>query len=117
MTVKEKIKELNSDFQKCYWDKRHDFFSYMAPEMIEAIKTFMISIVPEGHELSYTINPIIGILNDQAAYSKEGNKDTLQYFKTKDHHLNFIKGNVSEACWRFNHALWNFNERMLNEVI
>lgn len=120
MTVEEKIRQLNSEFQKLYWDDRHDFFSYLIPEKLGIIREFITSVVQVGNELYNNIETdSLLILDNQISDSISGNKDHLDRFKEnlKDSYLHNIKKNTSELLWRFRYALWNFKESMLHQVI
>lgn len=117
MTVLLKIRLLNSEFQKSYYDGDIDFFNFTAPEMIRNIIEFMASVVPEEHPLRKTIEPHLGLLHEQIEPLKEIDRKSNPDDSVKDNYINYAKNNVSKGCWRIAHAIWRYDARMLDQVI
>ena len=53
MTVREKIFNINADFQKSYYDVDLGFFNRVIPEKLKAIKEFMYYVIDEQHQLRH----------------------------------------------------------------
>ena len=117
MTVKDKIFKLNKQFQISYYDTRHDFFSYVAPDMINQIKTFLTTTINEQHPLRNRVSNHIELLDEQLEDLKEISENKSANEWVKDKFLNGVKRNVTEVLWGFRHQIWNFDENILNQVI
>lgn len=117
MTVKDKIFELNKQFQISYYDTRADFFSYVAPDMINQIKAFLKTTINEQHPLRNSLSKHIKLLDEQIEDLKALSENTSANEWVKDKWLNGFKRNVTEVLWGFRHECWNFDENILNQVI
>jgi len=114
MTVKEKIKELNTTFQKSYYDQSLSYFSHDAPAMIEEMLV-LINTIADKYEMQLTLKDTIKLLQDQINDLKSVTIEKTD--DAKDAWLIPVKKNVSGALWRFHRKLWNFRESILNEEI
>lgn len=114
MTVKEKIRQLNTGFQKSYYDQSISYFSHDAPAMIQEMLA-LINTIADKYELQLTLKDQIKLLQDQINDLK-----SITIEKTddvKDAWLIPVKKNVSGALWSFHRKLWNFRESILSEEI
>ena len=117
MTVKEKILNLNTDFQKSYYDIDLGFFNRTMPEKLTTIKDFMLTVINDQHPLSHTIEKHVDIIDYEIKEFKDiANKATTDY-ATKDNYLNAAKQNISQALWRFHDDISRSDSRMLEQIL
>jgi hypothetical protein len=117
MTVLEKIRALNTAFQKSYYDEDLGFFSHVAPGMLQEMGNLICSIIPQEHDLRLTINPHLELVDYEIANMKEVSTKNITNESVKDNYLISAKRNASQACWRFRDALWRYNAKILEQVV
>jgi len=117
MTIREKIFELNRQFQISYYDIRIDFFSYVAPSMFNEMKDFINSIIPKGHPLEFAKEKHIELIDHELKEMNAISEKINANYATKDNYLNAAKQNISQALWRVHDDIWRFDERILQQTI
>jgi hypothetical protein len=117
MTVKEKIFELNADFQKAYYDKDLGFFDRTIPEKLKAIKEFITLVIDEQHSLWLTIQEHLEFIDYELENCKTIAKMSKPLNRVKDNFIIASKRNVSTSLWGFEASLWRYNEKLLNQTL
>jgi hypothetical protein len=117
MTVKQTIVDLNTKFQKSYYDEDLGFFESLIPQMVEEIESFIDSFSERHTQLKYSLEKVKNIL-------KEITNDRNRLLDlpaptppTKDCYLNTMKRNASSALWEMHDIIFHSNPRLLQDVL
>jgi hypothetical protein len=117
MTVAERIIELNTQFQKSYYDTDAGFFKYIVPKMLDDIKAFAVKLIEKHQNLESILKDGMYQLErqyeDLAELSGIPNPSPL----AKDKYLNSMKKGVSDILWEFQHRISLANARVLQDVL
>jgi hypothetical protein len=117
MTVNERIIQLNTEFQKLYYDNNFGFFKIIVPEKLLEIKVFIFSVIDDQHPLSNKIQELAEKIDYEMTEIKTLEKEEKPSFRLKDHYINTAKRNISELLWRFYYIIWNYDEKILNQAL
>ena len=113
MTIKQKIFNINADFQKSYYDTDFGFFNRTIPHKLNAIKTFIYSIIDEQHPLRYSIEKHLELINYELEQFKVISNKPNADCATIDNYINAAKQNISQALWRFHDDICRIDGRIL----
>jgi hypothetical protein len=115
MKVKERIRELNTEFQKSYYDTDAGYFTQVVPQMLEEMEAFMTMTIA-NRSLGTTMDECFHILNNVKEDMQRIAEHPNPSYATKDNWLNGAKQNVSQALWRFHDHLYGYDARMLEAM-
>jgi hypothetical protein len=116
MTIREKIITLNRNFQKSHYADDLNYFGSVGQEYMLDILRLVDQTIPVDHSLRLRINPALTLISDEVEqFEKIANKKEANE-RVKDNYLIKAKQNVSLACWDIIHAIWNYDERILNQM-
>jgi len=117
MTVKERIIELNTKFQKSYYDMDAGFFTYLLPQMLNDMKALIDGFIEKHPNLENTFKDSLTILGQQYEDLHSLLEMPAPSYAVKDNYLNAMKKNISQALWRFHDNIFRFDSRLLQEVL